>query len=269
MEKRKIRYWSIINVIALAAVIVVNGLAVTLPLNGISTGDISDLYPNMFVPAGFTFSIWSLIYLLLLCFCIYSTGYSFGKNEDIRPYQILVQLSPYFFVICILNITWIFMWHYLQIGFSVVVMLLFLCTLTGAFKKLHPYTGKLPVWQNLFLKMPFVVYLGWISVATIANITALLVHLDWQGFGISQWLWSCIMIATAAALGFIFAILFKEPAYTLVICWAMFGIYYKQIPVSNEVGYMALIATIVMIICAMYKLIAQPRMVPPRTNYLI
>lgn len=242
-----LKKWSVLNTIAFLAVIVVNTLAITRPINGMDTGRISDLYPNLFVPAGFTFSIWSVIYLLLLCFCAYCLSVGFGSNSRPIPFQAIETISPLFFLSCLLNISWILLWHYLLIGFSVLVMLIFLITLIIIFMRLLPYKTSLSILEMICIRIPFSIYLGWISVATVANITAFLVHTGWNGFGISQAAWSATMIAVAAVLGVVFLKKWKEIAYAIVITWAIYGIYTKQMPVSALVGYTALAAIIILI----------------------
>jgi hypothetical protein len=251
-----LKKWSVLNTIAFLAVIVVNTLAITLPINGMDTGKISDLYPNLFVPAGFTFSIWSVIYLLLLCFCVYCLKVGFGRNSRPIPFQAIETISPLFFLSCLLNISWILLWHYLLIGFSVIVMLLFLLTLINIFLSLLPYKTNLSIQEIICIRIPFSVYLGWICVATVANITAFLVHIGWEGFGIGAPAWSAAMIAVAALLGVVFLYKWKEIAYALVITWAIYGIYAKQMSASALVGYTALATIIVLfagVVLAAYK----------------
>ncbi|ULQ52238.1 tryptophan-rich sensory protein [Flavihumibacter fluvii] len=240
MSSTSIKRWSVLNMMAFAAVIAVNTLAITLPINGMDTGKISDLYPNLFVPAGFTFSIWSVIYLLLLFFCVYCLKVAFGRNKRPVPIQAVEAVSPLFFISCLLNISWIMLWHYLQIGLSVFVMVLFLLTLILAYLRLLPYINSLNLVEMICIRLPFSVYLGWISVATVANFTALLVHMDWNGFGLDDANWSTLMISVATLLGTIFLYKWKELAYGLVITWALFGIYSKQINTSSLVGYAAI-----------------------------
>ncbi|MBC6491207.1 TspO/MBR family protein [Flavihumibacter stibioxidans] len=219
--------------IAMLAVIAINAMAVLLPLNNMSTGAISDLYPNLFVPAGFTFSIWSLIYILLLMFNIYQVLIASGKVlNPLAPAgrgssEIQMSVLRLFLLTCILNISWIFLWHYLQIRLSVIIMLLFLVSLIALHRKLLALKN-ISAGQQLFIRLPVSVYLGWISVATIANITAWLVSESWSGWGIQPETWSSGMIITATLLGVLALIKWRDLAYTGVISWALYGIYSKQ-----------------------------------------
>lgn len=219
--------------LAMLAVIAINAMAVLLPLNNMSTGAISDLYPNLFVPAGFTFSIWSLIYILLLMFTIYQVLIASGRVLNPmaaagRPGSVnQLAILRLFLYTCILNISWIFLWHYLQVRLSVIVMLLFLVTLIALHRKLLALKN-ISAGQQLFIRLPVSVYLGWISVATIANTTAWLVSESWSGWGIPPETWSSGAIITATLLGVLALIRWRDLAYAGVISWALYGISYKQ-----------------------------------------
>jgi translocator protein len=151
------------------------------------------------------------------------------KRDQSSPLlEIVIKIANYFVLTCGLNAVWIMMWHLLQIELSLLFMLWFLATLIVIYKKLQPHRTKLKRLSSLLLYVPFVVYLGWISVATIANTTALLVHYKWNGFGVDAVMWSCIMITVAAFLGAFFSIFRKDFFYTLVTVWALYGISVSQ-----------------------------------------
>lgn len=227
------RILSLTSLVAMLVVIAINALAVLLPLNNMSTGAISDLYPNLFVPAGFTFSIWSVIYILLLMFTFFQVRMAWGKSKNpmvpagqmASPLQ--VSILRIFLLTCLLNISWIFSWHYLQIRLSVIVMLLFLIALGVLHRKIL-LLKNLSAGQQIFIRLPVSVYFGWISVATIANITAMLVAENWGAWGIGAEIWSSTMILIASILGILALYKWKEIPYALVISWALYGISQKQ-----------------------------------------
>ena len=227
------RILSLTSLVAMLVVIAINALAVLLPLNNMSTGAISDLYPNLFVPAGFTFSIWSVIYILLMLFTIYQVMIAWGKSKNpmapagriASPLQVSILRT--FLLTCLLNIGWIFSWHYLQIRLSVILMLLFLITLGVLHRKIL-LLKNLSAGQQIFIRLPVSVYFGWISVATIANITAMLVAENWGAWGIDAEIWSSTMIIIASILGILALYKWKEIPYALVISWALYGISQKQ-----------------------------------------
>lgn len=220
------RNLALINVLALIIVLTMNSLANALPINGLTTGEISDMYPSLFTPAGITFTIWGIIYLLLIGFILYQ----FKLTDE--PY--FSELSLWFILSCVANACWILVWHYLLTAASVTVMLVLLYSLINIFLLLHKHKMKSQLaW--FFVSLPFIVYLSWICVATIANISTLLIALGWEG-GIltAQW-WTIIMITIAAALGGWVAYRFNEPSFLLVLLWALFGIFLRWDETENTI----------------------------------
>lgn len=190
-----------------------NYLASALPLNKKRTGEISDSYPNLFVPAGITFSIWGVIYLLLLGYCF--------EQFTVSGRMVTSSVNWLFAITCVLNSLWIVSWHYEQITLSLLVMLGLLISLIC----INMMIISLPFG---LIKACFGIYLGWICIATIANVTALLVSCNWNGFGISQEAWTIIMISigTLIAISTIFRI--DNPFTGLSIIWAFTGIIIKR-----------------------------------------
>jgi hypothetical protein len=222
----------IITWLLFVGVIAVNALANILPINGYNTGQVSAFYPNAFVPAGFTFSIWGVIYLLLLSYTIGYTYYTIKQQQFPKAFALIERIHIYFLLTCVFNMAWIVAWHYLQIELSVVIMLLFLITLIQLFLKSTTMANALTSTQKFILQTPFIVYLGWISVATIANITALLIAYQWNGFGIAPVYWSAAMILIAIILAVLMLKKFKAIAFALVVAWALWGIYNAQGPAA-------------------------------------
>ncbi|HYF30333.1 MAG TPA: TspO/MBR family protein [Chitinophagaceae bacterium] len=258
----RIGFLQILNIVSFAAVVIMNGLADFLPINGQTTGEISDQYPNLFTPAAVTFSIWAVIYALLLLFCIYqgSTLFEIEKRKIDKKERAVDRIGFLFALSCLLNIAWIFAWHHHQLLLSVLIMLALLATLARIFIKIHTagfYNGK----ARWFVYAPFSVYLAWISIATIANITAWLVSLGWNGFNLSASLWACIMTGAGAALG-IFMLLKRNNIYfALVIVWALAGIVIKQYALSagiNAIASTALTGIALLVIIMVWKSRAKP-----------
>jgi hypothetical protein len=182
------------------------------------------------VPAGFTFSIWGVIYLLLFSYTIGFTYYTLKQEQYPKAFALIERINIYFLLTCIFNMGWILAWHFLQIELSVGIMLLFLITLTQLFLKSAKMVHALTTTQKFILQTPFIVYLGWISVATIANITALLVAYTWNGFSIAPVYWSASMILIAILLAVLMLKKFQAIAFALVVAWALWGIYNAQGP---------------------------------------
>ena len=213
-------------------VIAMNALANILPINGYNTGQISAFYPNAFVPAGFTFSIWGVIYLLLFSYTIGYTYYTLKQQQFPKVFAFIERINNYFLLTCVFNMSWILAWHYLQIELSVVIMLLFLITLIQLFLTSTTMANALTSIQKFILQTPFIVYLGWISVATIANITALLVAYQWTAWSIAPAYWSAAMIMIAIVLAVLMLKKFQAIAFALVVAWALWGIYHAQGPAA-------------------------------------
>ena len=226
MKDRTITVLELLNILGVILVIAVNTLAVVLPLNGKSTAELSDQYPNLFVPAGITFAIWGIIYILFLVFTVYQARDLFAKE---KKNSVLHQKINWFFILsCLLNSAWIFAWHYEQLLLSVFIMLLLLATLITIYFRLDIGKTKVPESQKYTVNLLFSVYLGWISIATIANITALLVSIHWNGFGIPPVFWTCAVIAVGAALTMLMLFLRNDVFYSLVVLWAFTGIMLKR-----------------------------------------
>ncbi|WP_070000614.1 hypothetical protein [Cellulosilyticum sp. I15G10I2] len=206
-------------ILAYIMMIVVNLLASLLPLNGVTTQEVAERYPNLFVPAGITFAIWGVIYTLLLLFVIY-TVCKLNQPKEVEKLG-LVKIGWLFVGTCFANSAWLFAWHYDYIFISVLVMILLLILLIKIYSSIP---SDLTRSQYIFLKLPFSVYLGWITVATVANITAFLVSIGWNGFGLPEVFWTVIMMMVALGLALVFIWKYHDPVYALVIAWALLGI---------------------------------------------
>ncbi|MEY4628224.1 MAG: hypothetical protein RLZZ595_550 [Bacteroidota bacterium] len=231
-------YAGVLNLLGLLLVLTVNALANILPINGYNTGQVSAFYPNYFVPAGFTFGIWGIIYLLLIGFVICSLLAALPSFPE-QARKAITKSSPLFLVTCLLNAGWIVAWHYLYLGLSLIIMLVFLFTLIRLFLGIHAFKNQMNLFYRFWIYHPFLVYLGWISVATIANFTALFVGIGWQGEPLSAQTWSVVLILVAMLLGTFMVGIKKEPAFGFVLAWAFFGIYSSQMKDAAAVGYTA------------------------------
>ena len=227
----------ILNCLFFALVLAMNYLANALPINGKNTGELSDQYPNLFVPAGVTFSIWGLIYLLLLIVCLIQ----FRKQYD----DLMNKLSTWFMINCVLNAGWILAWHYEYVAVSLFIMLGILFTLVAMVKILHQDTPVL-------MQVAFGIYLGWICIATIANVTALLVTMGWSGFGLSQEVWTMIMIVVGSFLASAAMIRLGNPFMALSLLWAFLGIIIKRQDDYFTIVVTCIVAMLIVIAAALY-----------------
>jgi len=232
------------NVVAFAVVIVVNVLSSALPLNGRTAAEISDALPSYFTPAGYTFAIWGLIYTALLGFVIYQAL----PAQRERPF--LGQIGWWFVLSCIANAAWLFSWHYGVYALSILFMLGLLATLIIIYRRLGNGRLDKPLTERLLVQAPFSLYLGWITVATIANFASILNHWGWNGFGIAEPVWSAIMMAVAVVIAGLLLFNRRDLAYAAVLVWALFGIRAAHADVA-VVATTALIAAILIIILAL------------------
>ena len=214
----------ILNWVFFLGMIFVNFLANYLPINNKTTGELSNQYPNLFVPAPITFAIWGVIYLLLFIFCVKQSKGLFSRNIDTITAETVLLINARFIITCILNATWIFAWHYEYLGASVVIMLLFLVQLIDLNKRLDTITPYLTKGSRFAIKAPFGIYLGWICVATVANITAFLVDAKWDGLGQTELFWTCLLIVIAACITAYALLKLRNFYLGLAVIWAFSGI---------------------------------------------
>ncbi|SRR6056297_432430 len=249
-NNKNITFLKILNLVSLVLVLIVNFLANYLPINGYNTGELSDMYPNLFVPAGITFSIWGVIYLLLAIFVIYQF-IPFSKKNEVRE-NILRKIGYLFFLSSIFNAAWILTWHYLYVFLSLLVMISLLLTLITLYQRLEigfkKYSRKM---YTIFI-LPFSIYLGWITVATIANVTAWLVNINWNGFGLSDVFWTILVIIVGLIITLYTLLKRKDIAFSLVIVWAYLGIiikrYFQDPDPIMSIVYVAAVSIVLIII---------------------
>lgn len=248
-----------LNLIFFIIMIAVNMLANMLPLGHGNTGAISANYPNLFTPAPITFSIWGVIYLLSAFFIIYQYGWLDGHMFSEK----MVSLIGYWFVIsCVMNVGWIFSWHYEQIWLSMIFMIGLLISLIVITEQLSPEyiidkTGitTIPILAKI-AAAAFDVYMGWITAATIANMSVLLVKLKWTGFGLPPEFWTVVALIAGSLIAMLFVIVSKNYLAALAIIWAYCGILIKHISASGFNGKYPLIiaatmVSIIIIVCTM------------------
>ena len=211
------------NAAAYLATVAINAFANAAALGGRTTGEISDAYPTSVTPAGYVFSIWGVIYVLLLAFVIFQAA---PRNRD-KPF--LRRIGGLFVLSCVANVSWLFLWHYLQIVLSTVVMFVLLGVLITIYLRLEIGQSDVALKERLLVHLPFSVYLGWITVASITNVAAALTALGWGGWGLSGVIWTDLVIIVALIITLAVIITRRDIAYSLVIIWALIGIMVKQI----------------------------------------
>lgn len=227
MDRDSLR--QITNVVAYVVTLAANGLAVALPLNGNSTAELSDRFPVLVTPANYVFSIWTLIYVLLGAFVVYQALPRMRTDPDLRAIGYLPVMAG------ALNTFWIVLWHFEVFAATVPVMLALLGTLILIHVRLRSVRrGSGP--KRWVIGLPFSVYLGWITVATIANISQMLYWTGFRGGPLSQDAWAVIVLAIGVAIAALMVLREADWAYALVIIWAYVGIAAKQTAMAAVLG---------------------------------
>ncbi len=243
----------ILVLIVALATIIFNIIANALPLNDLNTDEISDRFQIFFVPAGYVFSIWGLIYLGLIAYAIFQILPAQRENPRLRKIGYIFILS------CLANIAWLFLWHYEIFEFTLIAMLVLLFSLIAIYLRLDIGRGEVSTGEKWAVHIPFSIYLGWITVATIANTTQLLYFLDWNGWGIRPEIWTVIMLAAGVLISAMMSLTRADTAYSLVLVWAYVGIAVKHAD-TPLVANSALIGAGLILVILIILLIRKYRM---------
>jgi len=221
MSEDNYKVLKFLNILSFITMVYINSLAAIIPINGVTAGQLSNLYSNLFTPAGITFSIWGVIYLLLLIFAIFQ----YKERGD----NLVSKIGPLFIISCLLNGSWIFAWHYKFAFLSVVIMMCLLLSLIFIYNKLG--IGRTDVSNKVkyLVHMPFSIYLGWISIAAIANISAFLVKVKWRGLGLNPVIWTIFVIVLGTLLTLLMIWNRNDIFFSVSVIWAFLGIMIKRL----------------------------------------
>jgi len=221
------------NIVAFVLTVIINSIAgATTLIGGVNTADVSNAHQTLITPAGYTFAIWGIIYFLLGVFVVYQALPS-QKEKDFQK-----RIGWLFVLSSIFNMVWIFCWQYLYLAVSVAVIFLLLISLIAIYLRLNSGKSTANLYEKLAVKLPFSVYLGWITIATIADVAVTLVSLQWNGFGIAAETWAILIIMIALLITLIMIATRRDIGYGLVIIWALVGI------TANQMGYPTIVTTL-------------------------
>lgn len=252
------------NILLVFLTIAVNSLANILPINGKYTGELSDAIPNLFVPTGLTFAVWGAIYALILGFAMFQL-LAMRKKNDINT-DFVQKIGVFFILGSIGNIIWIFLWHYQYVVYSLFAMVLLFVSLLMIYLRLQIGLSEPSIKERIFVYLPISVYLGWITVATIANVTAVLVVSDVGGFFLGEEIWTMLVIIVATLITTLILHTRNDIGYTLVIIWALLGIAIKRLEtdpiygVQSGIAMVAILSIIVILVFLVAKnvIIGEP-----------
>ncbi|HUH96803.1 MAG TPA: tryptophan-rich sensory protein [Anaerolineales bacterium] len=241
------------NALSVVLALTVNILAAALPLNNQTTAQISDRFKVFFVPAGYVFSVWGIIYIGWIAFALYQFLPAHKESPRLRGLGYLFALSGVF------NAAWLFCWQYNHFTLSVLVMLVLLALLIASYLQLNIGRTSVTNAEKWCVDIPLSVYLGWISVATIANISDWLYFVHWNGFGIAPQGWAVIMLVAASLVGLWMALTRRDSGYLFVLVWAFIGIAVKQ-SASALVAASALLCALIVLGLAILSLVQRRRL---------
>ncbi|QUH27012.1 hypothetical protein [Serpentinicella alkaliphila] len=238
-----------VNMITFILLLIANGLANYLPLNNRTTGEIAERFPIYFIPAPYVFYIWILIYALLFCFTIFQMLKSQRKNP-------FINLVSYWFALSsVLNIAWLFFWHYEYFVLSFFTLVALILVLTVIYSNINQPNLRAYFEDKILVKYPFIIYLAWICVAAISNFNIMLYSLNWNRFGMSLEYWTIIMLSLATLISAIVTLIYKDILFSLVFIWAFFGIAYRflTIPIISRPSWLMSGILAIVIIVTMVK----------------
>lgn len=244
MKPQRLYPW--LNLGTTIITLIINVLSNALPFNGQTAAEITDRYQAYFVPAGYVFSIWGVIYLGLIVFSLYQLLSPQQSAPAVRRIGWLYALSG------LANCTWLFFWHYNLLGLSLVAMLVLLASLIAIYARLGVNVRPASPQEKFYIHLVFSIYLGWISVATIANTTIALSAAGWSGWGLPMAGWAVVMLIVAVAIAAVISLTRRDIAYLLVLIWAFIGIAVKQarVPLVAGSAWAAAVVTALLIVLA-------------------
>ena len=234
--------------VATLIVIAVNAAANILPINGVGTGELSARYPTGFTPAGWVFSIWGLIYLGLIAFSLYVARA--GTPGSARTGRII---TPYL-ASCVGNAAWIFMWHFELIAASLACMLVILGSLLVVYVRLNA-EAPASFAERACVDLPFSLYLGWITTATLANLAALFFDLSVYPFDLAMDEWAILTVVAATGIYAAAGVRTGDAVYTAVFVWASLGIVLQTLEISQPVRLAAAAACAVAVVVTAVSLV--------------
>ena len=233
-EERALKW---LCVVALTFTLIMNTIANTLRIGGFTTGEVSERYVNYFTPAGFTFSIWIVIYALLICYVAYQFSPIRRRVFSLVDKDIFLRISVLFIATCLMNIGWILAWHYRAIDASLLLIIALFVVLSMIVRQVHKATyEERSTADYCCVVLPFMVYFGWITIAVIANVKAWLVSIGWNPLFENQAFWLGAALFVGLSMGIWNSVYLRDLAYSLVLVWAVFGILIKHIVGDEGVG---------------------------------
>jgi len=239
------KYLQVLNGVAFIGTVFINYLSNTGALNNSTIGDVSQGINSLFTPAGYAFSIWGLIYMLLFCFIIYQGRSLFikVKNDDF-----IEKIGIWFVISCLANSAWVFAWIYEYTGLSCIFIFLLLFSLLKIVDNNKMQIVKVSKATQFFIWLPFAIYSGWVTVASVANVSSFLVKINWNGFGFSSEFWVTLMIIIATLINILILWKRKIKAFVFVAIWALVAIGVANQNRTNNIDDVAYISAAILLV---------------------
>lgn len=241
--------FAILNLLSVILVIAVNYVSQALGLNDTTIGEISRQYDNLFTPASYAFAIWGIIFLGLLAYGIFQVRRAFFSD---KPSEFIAQTGYWFVLTNVLNSLWVIAFVYDYTGLSVLIMLGILFSLIKIILNTNMERWDAPKSTIAFVWWPICLYSGWIAVATIANVSAYLTKIGWEGAPFSEITWTVIMIIIATVLNLVIIWKRNMREFAAVGVWALFAIFIRHKDSLELVAYTALVGSIVLFLCILW-----------------
>jgi hypothetical protein len=218
------------NILFFILTVIVNSIAgSTTLIGGRNTATVSNNNPTLITPAGYVFAIWGVIYILLGVFAVYQ---ALPRERSSNYHE---KIGWLFVLSSLINIAWIFVWQFESLILSVVLIFALLVSLIAIYLRLNIGKSRVKTGERLAVHLPFSVYLGWITIASIADVAVTLTAYNWDSFGISPEIWAIIVVAVALVITMLMLSTRKDIAYALVIIWALVGIGFNHTGNQNIV----------------------------------
>lgn len=226
----------------------INALGAFGIINNMSQKEVSDAYPTLITPSPSTFGIWGVIYTLLLI----SLVFMIIKHREERTAILIDTISLPFWVSSIANILWIITFSFEWVGVSTLLILLLVISLAVL-------NGRLKAPEGIGQKvnaLAFGLYNGWLIIATVVNVSAFLVQLKWDGFGLSPDIWALMILIVALLLSLLIQMRLRNASLTLPLAWAYYGIWQEHQATGKFAGQFPAVMTTAIIIAVLYVVIA-------------
>jgi len=236
---------AIINFLSVILVLVINGLSQSQRWNNTTVGEISNKFGNLFTPASYAFSIWGLIFLMLIAYGIYQLYMAFANTADSKY---ISQTGWWFTLANIGNAGWVVAFTYDQILLSVGIMIVILVSLLHVIVRTNMNLEEVSLKTRALAWTPIALYAGWISVATIANFSAYFASIDFMGSQLTQIIWTIALITIAVLINILMVWTRNLRVFAGVAVWALIAIFMRHKENLESVAYYALVCGLTLVV---------------------